>query len=63
MKLEIFKSIEASDGGVTLDNLAKAKNYLPRPLEKFLDCLTAMGLLKKSLLEKNGTRECQITEN
>ena len=46
---------------MTLDNLAKAKNFRPRPLEKFLDCLTSMGLLKKSLLENNGTRECQIT--
>ena len=61
MKLEIFKSIETSDSGVTLDNLAKAKNYWPKPLEKFLDCLTSMGLLKKSLMENKGTRECQIT--
>ena len=60
LNLGIFKSIEAVSGGVTLSKLAKAKNYCQRPLEKFLDCLTSMGLLRKTLLENKGTRESQI---
>ena len=49
-------------GGLTLENLAKDKSFSPRPLAKLLDCLTSMGLLKKTLVQGSENGQSEYTE-